>query len=200
MNKNKNFNFVVGTLFALVANILVSNGALADWTLDAKNSNLSYGTVKNDAIGENNTFKNISGHITETGQINLEIDLSSVDTLIELRNQRMRDIVFKVANNPKATLSGNIDLKSFEALKIGENKIIETSLILELVGEKTEIDVNLVVVRLGENNVMIVPQHVIFVDGDDFELTDAIEILRGLAGLETIATVVPLSFYLTFNK
>lgn len=197
MNKIK---FTISALLIFLANILLSNTALADWKMDAKNSNISYGTIKNDAIGENNYFKTISGNITDEGEINIEIDLASVDTQLELRDERMRDIVFKVANNPKAKLTGNIDLKQFESLKNGENSVIETSVILELVGEVTEIDTTLVVVRLAENKVLVIPQNVLFIDADDFELVEAIETLRGLAGLDTISTVVPMSFYLTFTK
>ena len=54
--------------------------------------------------------------------------------------------------------------------------------------------------RIAENKVMVIPHNVIFIDVDDFELADAIETLRELAGLDTIATVVPMSFYLTFTK
>ena len=78
--------------------------------------------------------------------------------------------------------------------------MVETSVQLELVGQKIEQDVTLVVTRLGENKVMVIPQGVLFIDADDYELVDSIETLRELAGLETIASVVPMSFYLTFTK
>lgn len=197
MNKIK---ITISALLIFLANIVFSNAALADWKMDTKNSNISYGTIKNDAIGESNYFKTINGNITDAGAINVEIDLASVDTQLELRDERMRDIVFKVVDNPKAKLTGNIDLKPFESLKNGENSVIETSVTLELVGEVIEIDTTLVVVRLGENKVLVIPQNVLFIDADDFELADAIETLRELAGLDTIATVAPMSFYLTFTR
>ncbi|MDA0707498.1 MAG: YceI family protein [Proteobacteria bacterium] len=189
-----------GAFIFLCVNNLFSNVAFADWTLDAANSNLSYGTIKNDAIGENNTFKTISGTISDNGHVNIDIALASVDTQLELRDERMRDIVFKVAENVNAKLTGDMDLQQFATLAIGSNSVIETSIMLELVGEKVEIDATLVVIRLAENKVMVIPHNVIFIDVDDFELAPAIETLRGLAGLDTIATVVPMSFYLTFTK
>jgi hypothetical protein len=196
----KLFRNKIGLTITLAIATLFSNSALADWTLNSQSSNISYGTVKNDAIGESNTFKNISGSLTEDGHINISIDLTSVDTMLELRDQRMRDIVFNVAKNASANLSGDMSLNAHKDQEVGTSRVIETTIGLELVGEKIEYDVNLVVTRLGENKVMVTPHGVLFIDADDYELLGAIETLRGLAGLDTIASVVPMSFYLTFEK
>lgn len=174
--------------------------AQADWILDSNNSNLSYGSIKNGFIGESNTFKKISGNIDDNGHINIDIDLASVDTKLELRDQRMRDIVFKVAENANAKLTGDMNLEAHHDQMIGTSKVIEATIGIELVGQKIDYDVMLTVTRLAENKVMITPHGVIFLDVEDFELAGAIETLRELAGLDTIATVAPMSFYLTFEK
>lgn len=197
MNKIK---FMLGALLMCATTTVFSSAALADWTLDAANSNISYGTVKNDAIGESNTFKNISGTISDNGHIDIDIDLASIDTLIEIRDGRMRDIVFKVAENASAKLYGDMDLQAHDTQEIGTSRVIEAEIGLDLVGEAIEYDVMLVVTRLAENKVLISPHGVLFIDADDFELAGAIETLREIAGLDTIATVVPMSFYLTFTK
>lgn len=197
MNKIK---IMIGALLMCATTTLYTSSALADWTLDAGNSNISYGTIKNDAIGESNTFKTISGSLTDDGHISIDIALASVDTQLELRDERMRDIVFKVAQNVSAKLSGDMNLQAHEDQAVGSSRVIEAEIGLELVGEKIDLDVMLLVTRLGENKVMVSPHGVLFLDADDYELVGAIEILRELAGLDTIATVVPMSFYLTFEK
>lgn len=191
---------IAGLAVMLTASLMISNSALADWKLISENSNISYGTIKNDAIGESNTFKSISGSLSDNGHINIEIDLASVDTQIEIRDGRMRDIVFKVAEHATARLSGDMNLEAHEAQEIGSSRIIEATIALELVGEKIKHDVMLVVTRLATNKVMVTPHGVLFIDADDYELVAAIEKLRELAGLDTIATVVPMSFHLTFEK
>ncbi len=196
----KNVNIFIGTVITLAASIIISNSALADWTLDAGNSNLSYGTIKNGMIGESNSFKTISGSIDDSGHINIDIDLASVDTQLELRDERMRDIVFKVAGNPSAKLSGDMSLQAHNDQEVGTSRVIEATIGVELVGEKVDHDVMLVVTRLAENKVMVTPHGVIFIDADDYDLLDALEELRVLAGLDTIESVVPMSFYLTFTK
>jgi len=196
----KKINVIIGTVITLVASIIVSSSALADWTLDPGNSNLSYGTIKNGMIGESNSFKTISGSIDDSGHINIDIDLASVDTQLELRDERMRDIVFKVAGNPSAKLTGDMSLQAHDDQEVGTSMVIEATISVEMVGEKVDHDVMLVVTRLAENKVMVAPHGVIFIDADDYELLDALEELRVLAGLDTIESVVPMSFYLTFTK
>ena len=112
----------------------------------------------------------------------------------------MRDIVFKVSENATAKLSGEIDLKAYDNQEIGTSRIIETTVSLELVGQKLEHDVKLLVTRLAKNKVMVTPHGVMFIDADDYDLVDAIEILRNLAGLDSIASVISMGFYLTFIK
>ena len=191
---------IIKTILVCTVTLLFSSAAMADWTLDAGNSNISYGTIKNGAIGESNTFKTISGKLDDSGHINIDIALASVETLLELRDERMRDIVFKVTENASAKLTGDMSLQDHNDQEIGTSRVIEAAINLELVGEKIELDVMLVVTRLAENKVLVTPHGVLFVDADDFELAGAIETLRELAGLDTIATVVPMSFYLTFTK
>lgn len=197
MNKIKS---MIGVIAIMAVTTLTSNQALADWTLDASNSNISYGTIKNGMIGENNTFKTVSGTIDNDGHIDISINLASVDTQLELRDERMRDIVFKVAEYATANLTGDMNLQAHNDQEVGTSRVIEATIGLELVGQKVEHDVMLVVTRLGENKVMVVPHGVIFIDVEDYDLLDAIEELRNLAGLDTIETVVPMSFYLTFTK
>ena len=196
----KYFRKIVGSTFVLASSLMITNSALADWVLDSNNSNLSYGSIKNGFIGESNTFKTISGSIDENGHINIDIDLSSVDTQLELRDQRMRDIVFKVAENASAKLTGDMNLEAHHDQEIGTSRKVEASIGIELVGQKIDYDVMLLVTRLAENKVMVTPHGVIFLDLEDFELADAIETLRELAGLDRIATAAPMSFYLTFEK
>ena len=112
----------------------------------------------------------------------------------------MRDIVFKVAENASAKLTGDMNLEAHRDQEIGTSRIVEASISIELVGQEIDYDVMLLLTRLAENKVMVTPHGVIFLDVEDFDLAGAIETLKELAGLETIANVAPMSFYLTFEK
>lgn len=58
-----------------IASAIVAAPVLAEsWVLASEGSHLAYGTVKNDTVGEVNSFTNLSGHVSPDGKA--EIDLS----------------------------------------------------------------------------------------------------------------------------
>ena len=174
--------------------------AQAEWLLEGENSHLSFGSIKKNTIGESNHFASINSRISDNGEISLTIDLSSVETWVDIRNERMREFLFQTGMYPVATLNGQIDLGQFEDMEIGASQLIETSLVLELHGQRKNIECELVVTRLGDSRVMIVPHELIFLDAEDFDLLSGLQKLQELAGLPSISTAVPLSFYLTYKK
>ncbi len=192
---------LIKTVLAITtATLIFASNAFAQWTLDADSSNISYGTIKNDIIGETNTFTDISGTIDENGNIDINIALASVDTMIPQRDERMRNIVFKIPNNVSATLSGTVDLAAHSDQAVGTSQIVEADIGLKMLGSESELYTNLVVTRIAEDKVMVTPHGVVFLYPEEFELLEAIEELRDIAGLDTITPVVPMSFYLTFTK
>ncbi|WP_417320376.1 YceI family protein [Emcibacter sp.] len=187
-------------LTSLVLLFVLTGPARADWLLDKDNSHLSFGSIKNNTIGESNHFGAIDSRISDEGEISLTLDLASVETWVDIRNERIGEFLFQTGMYPVATLSGQIDLDQFEDLAVGENQLIETSLVLDLHGQRKNVECELLVTRLGENRVMIVPHELIFLDAEDFDLLSGLQKLQELAGLPSISTAVPLSFYLTYSK
>ena len=79
--------------------------AQGEWSVDAAASSLSYVSVKAGEIAEANSFSGLSGSVTPDGAATVEIDLATIETKVDIRNERMRDIFFEVANHPKATVT-----------------------------------------------------------------------------------------------
>ncbi|VAV93326.1 hypothetical protein MNBD_ALPHA06-2309, partial [hydrothermal vent metagenome] len=65
------------------------------WKLDTANSQLSLFVVKADAVGETFTLKLTKGSVSDQGTANVEIDLTSIETGISIRNERMREHLFE---------------------------------------------------------------------------------------------------------
>ena len=70
------------------------------WTLDGEASKVAFGSVKKDTIGEVHHFKSVSGSVDDAGKVTVEIDVASVETWIDIRNERFQKFVFDAA--PKA--------------------------------------------------------------------------------------------------
>ena len=74
---------------------LLTQPALADWTLDNERSIVNFISIKNASIGEVHRFRSLAGSVSDDGAVRLVIDLDSVETLIPIRNQRMRELLFE---------------------------------------------------------------------------------------------------------
>ena len=92
----------------------------ASWALDEDASSVHFVTVKNAVIAETHEFLQISGAVAAE-EAAVTIALGSVETLIAIRNERMREMLFEVANYPKAILTAPVAQGTVEALAPGES-------------------------------------------------------------------------------
>ena len=119
-----------------IASAIVATPVLADsWTLAPDGSHLAYGTIKKDAVGEVNSFTNLIGHVSPDGRAEIEIDLSSVETNIDIRNERMIEHVFSKAPNPLVVLRTNRGPLTLELLR--EQAPLHVASFLRLASEGT---------------------------------------------------------------
>jgi len=170
------------------------------WTVDTDASELSYVSIKQGEIAEANTFENLTGSITAEGAATIEIDLASVSTGVDIRDERMRDIFFVVANNPKATVTAQVDPAAFEALGVGESADTTLDGTLSLTGVEAPFQAEVSVTRAGPDRVIAVTDKPVIVDAGQFELTDGLAQLQELAGLEAISPAVPVTFSIAFKR
>ena len=75
--------------------VLLTNAAQAQWSLDNDSSTLSFVTVKADHVGEVHTFDHLTGTIEDDGAVVITIELASVNTMIDIRNERMQAMLFE---------------------------------------------------------------------------------------------------------
>jgi polyisoprenoid-binding protein YceI len=170
------------------------------WTVDSDASELSYVTVKQGEIAEVNTFEKLSGTVSESGEAVIEVDLASVSTLVDIRDERMRDIFFVVADNPTAKVTAQVDPAAFEALGVGESLQTTLDTTVSLKGAEASFDAEVTVTRAGEDRVLAVTDKPVVVYADALELTAGLAQLQELAGLDSITPAVPVSFSIVFER
>lgn len=172
---------------------LLSGTAMADWVLDNTQSALYFVSIKSDHMAEIHTFKTLSGVITKAGQGSLNIDLASVSTNIDIRDQRMREQLFDTQKF--ATASVSVDLS-----KTGVKPGIQTvNVTLDLHGVKKEIPATVTLTEVG-NTVQVSTVAPIVLNAADFDLAAGITALREIAELPSISNAVPVTFFLSFVK
>lgn len=170
------------------------------WTVDSAASQLTYVSIKLGEVAEVNSFETVTGTVSADGAAVIEIDLASVDTGVDIRNERMRDVFFVVADNPAATVTAQIDPAAFTALGVGSSTTQTLDGTLSLKGVEAPFQSEVTVTRTGPDRVLAVSNAPVIVEASRFELTDGLAELQGLAGLDSITPVVPVSFALTFER
>jgi polyisoprenoid-binding protein YceI len=187
-------------LLLLVICLTTSVHVLAGWVIDPEGSYVGFASVKNDLLAENHSFTLITGTIEDSGDANIVIALASVETLIPIRNERMQAILFEVAQYPDVTVTANLDLVEFTSLGLGESKTDTVLLGVNLHGTDVSKNVLVKVTRSSNNAYEVTSLGPIVIHASQFALSDGLESLRKVAGLQSIDLMVPVTFDLRLVK
>ena len=179
--------------------LLTSSAALADLTLDNSVSQLNFGSIKNESVAELHRFTELSGSVDESGKAEIAIDLSSVDTRIDIRDKRMKEHLFDVANFPKAIYTAQVDIDAVESMAIGEIQQRRLKGELDLHGKKAPLELLVRSVKGAGAALTVYTAEPAFISIADFDLGAGVDKLQELAGLKSITRAVPLTFSVVFR-
>ena len=185
-------------IISLLFTFFIAFPAFCDWHLDNKLSSLSFVTIKKTDIGEVNNFTQLSGNINKQGQVEFFINLSTVDTHIALRNDRIKKYLFNTEMFPKARFSAQLDQGALKAIKTGSSAVIKLEGTIELHGQQQAVTAQVLVSKLSNKQMVVASMQTVLIKAKDYQLIAGISKLRELAKLPSISNVVPVSFVLTF--
>ncbi|MEM9010488.1 MAG: YceI family protein [Pseudomonadota bacterium] len=178
---------------------LAAGGASA-WTLDSDVSSVSFVSMKNAEVAEAHSFGSVAGSVDDSGKAVVEITLASVNTGIDIRDERMRDHLFDVASTPLAVVTADVGLDALEDLAVGARKTVELPLTVAAHGSEISYDADVHVTRISEDRVAVSSITPVIVEAFDFAYEDGVEQLREIAGLDSIQFAVPVGFDLVFQR
>jgi len=183
-----------------VALLCVTSSCFAsDWTVDNENSNLNFISVKKGNIAEVHSFTDLKGDLAASGNFQLSIDLNSVDTNNPVRDDRMKNFLFKTEQHSHANLSATIEVDQIDALTEGASKRLTIDSSLTLHGIMKTMPIDVIVTRLAGDKLSVVSLKPVIIQAKDFSLAAGIDKLRELASLPSISQAVPVSFYVTLK-
>jgi len=196
------FKGVAAILFAafLVACSAETPVTSTSWQLDGAASDITVISVKNGNVVETSRFETLSGSVSASGEARLNIDAASFESYVDIRNERLRDIFFEVSEFPHIQLTANLDPSLFADLAVGDNLETELQLAVSLHGEARTVYAPVRVIRNGVDSVLVVSSEPALIDAREFGLGAAVEALAGIAGLDGITPVFPVSVYLVFER
>jgi polyisoprenoid-binding protein YceI len=169
------------------------------WSVASDASRVSFVSVKSGEIAEVHHFGSVTGTVAPDGTATVSIPLASVETGIDIRNERMRDMLFQVAQFPAARVSAKIDLAAFQDLAVGQQRRLPLSGELDLHGVKAPFEAQVAVTRAAPDRVLVASVDPVVVEAELFKLGEGVEALRKVAGLPAITPAAPVTFQLMFQ-
>lgn len=198
--KNHNTKAASWRLPLALAAMLSACSSWAQWQLDGAESAVNFVSIKNASVAENHSFGSLHGSISAAGAVEMRIDLDSVATGIEIRDQRMREVLFETVTFPTVTVTSEVSPDILDAVMGGGAVTTELPVKLTLHGvEKTLLISVRAVGQAGGNLHVFTPQPVLL-NAADFGLAAGIVALQEIAGLSSISTAVPVSLNLVFDR
>ena len=177
-----------------------TQAAEGEWTIDSAASHLDYVSIKAGEVAEANRFEKLTGTVGADGAARVEIDLASVNTGVEIRDERMREIFFQVADFPSATVTAQLDPQQFAALEVGQVVVQPLAAKVAVKGMEADVAAEVQVARVSDDRVIATTTRPIIITTDMFGLTDELGELRALAQLPSISPAVPVTFTLAFTR
>lgn len=176
---------------AFLTSALAVLPAQADWSVNGT-SRVGFVSIKNNAIGENNAFERVSGGISDTGAVTVTIDLTSVETGVGIRNERLQKMLFDVVNFPQATVSAQLSDEQLVALKSGGSVAETVPVSVALQGKTVSKQVALAAAKTGDV-VRVTTTQPIVITAAEFGLEAGVAALQQIAGLNAISRSIPVT-------
>lgn len=180
--------------------LLVTATVQADYVVEENSSHVGFASVKNGKVAENHSFTGISGGVDNGGNAMVAIILSTVETMIPIRNERMRTMLFDVSRYPLATVRSKLNLGDFTSLSVGDSRMEDIDLNISMHGQSVDKRVQVKVTRISGNEYDVASTGPVMIHASELGMEGGIKALRDVAGLQSIEPMVPVTFNLRLSK
>jgi outer membrane protein OmpA-like peptidoglycan-associated protein len=170
-----------------------------EWLLNSGASRFHMQTLKANSIFEVHQFTGLDGTIRENGDANVKIDLTSVLSGVDVRDVRMRFLLFETYKFPTADVTAKLDMGALQALRTTTRVTYPLKFKLDLHGFSQEIETLVTVTRLSDKSVTVATTKPIVVTADAFGFGAGIAKLSEAVGGTSIATGATFTFDLLFE-
>ena len=170
-----------------------------DWVLDPAKSHVYMQTEKMEKVIERHQFMLVEGGVAQNGLATIKIDLGSIDTGIDLRNVRMRFLLFETFKFPLAEISAQIDKSKLQGLTGRSPVRLPLTLSVNMHGIANQIETLVWVTRTSDTTVSVTSIDPIVVTVASFGYEKNLEKLRDAQNGIPIVPNAQITFDLTFG-
>lgn len=164
----------------------LGNARAQEWLLNSGASHFYMQTAKAESIVETHQFTGLDGRVSRDGEAKVNIDLTSVASGVDVRDVRMRFLLFETFKFPTAEVTTKLDMRKLEAVLTTTRIVYPLRFIVVMHGIPKEFETLVYVTRLSDKSISVATVKPIIVNADSFALT------AGLAKLSEAISGVPI--------
>lgn len=171
-----------------------------DWVLNAAQSHVYMQTEKGTGVVEKHEFTSVEGGVSKDGEAKIKIDLNSIETHIDLRNVRLRFLLFETFKFPDAEITAKLDKARLRELATKNSITYPLTLSVSMHGVTNQIQTVVSITRSGPDTVSVATTQPIVVTAESFGLTPGLAKLAEAMGGIRIVPDAPITFDLVFGS
>lgn len=176
------------------------NASGPEWRLDSGASHFYMQTAKANSIVEIHQFTGLQGSVSPNGDAKVTIDLTSVSSGIDVRDVRMRFLLFETYKYPNAEVTARLDMNRLRQVLTTTRMMYPLTFTLSLHGMTKEFETLVYVTRLSDSSVSVSTVKPILVATDDFGLTAGLNKLSEAVNGTPIVSAASFTFDLVFDS
>jgi OmpA-OmpF porin, OOP family len=170
-----------------------------DWLLNAGASHFYMQTAKAQKIIETHQFTGLDGGINANGEASIKIDLTSVASGVDVRDVRMRFLLFETYKFPHAEVTARLDMAKLKELLTTTRIAYPLKFTLRLHGIASEIEAPVYVTRIGDRAVSVATAKPIIIAAETFDLAGGVAKLSEAVNGTPIIAAASFTFDLVFE-
>ena len=184
-------------LFALA--VAPNSASAQEWLLNASASRFYMQTLKASSVFEVHQFTGLDGGVNKDGDASVKIDLISVLSGVDVRDVRMRFLLFETYKFPNAEVTTKLDMGKLQELLTTGRITYPLKFKLNLHGFTQDIEAPVTVTRISDKSVSVATIKPIVVTAEAFGLVAGVAKLSEAVGGTMIAPAATFTFDLVFE-
>ncbi|MEM7240783.1 MAG: YceI family protein [Pseudomonadota bacterium] len=169
------------------------------WRVDSDASDVSFTMVKKGTVVEFGTFSGLSGSVDANGTAELQLDMQSVSSGFDIRDVRLRFLLFEVQKFPNALIQMQINSNALDGIRDGDMRDITQDLRVNFRGKFKTYTADLRVHAMDDDLVSVTLKKPILINAADFDLAAGFRKLEEAVQV-TIVPATSLSFNIVLRQ
>lgn len=188
----------VGLLLTFVLAGLGSAQA-QDWLLNAGASHFYMQTAKAGTVIEIHQFTGLDGKVTKSGDASVKIDLTSISSGVDVRDVRMRFLLFETYKFPNAEITAKLDMSKLQDLLTTTRIAYPLKFTLAMHGVTKDIEAPVTVTRISDKSISVATAKPIVITAESLGLAAGIAKLSEAVNGTPIIAAASFTFDLVFE-